>query len=57
MMERTGNWRLKRIDMTNLDFYQYPRGNNDGGRLGTDLCPTVTINSWQQNVFLIEEYE
>lgn len=43
--------------MTNHDLYQYPRGNNDGGRLGTDVCPTVTINAWQQNVFLIEEYE
>lgn len=43
--------------MRNLDFYQYPRGNNDGGRLYTDVCPTVTINSWPQNVFLIEEYE
>lgn len=43
--------------MTNHDLYQYPRGNNEGGRLDTDVCPTVTNNSWQQNVFLIEEYE
>nr|DAE12198.1 MAG TPA: hypothetical protein [Siphoviridae sp. ctMOb8] len=43
--------------MTYIDFYQYPRGNNDGGKLGTDVCPTITINSWPQNVFLIEEYE
>lgn len=43
--------------MTDHDPYQYPRGNNDGGILGTDVCPTVTINSWQQNVFLIEEYD
>lgn len=43
--------------MTNIDFYQYPRGNNDGGKLGAGVCPTVTINSWPQNVFLIEEYE
>lgn len=41
--------------MTNHDLYQYPRGNNDGGRLDTDVCPTVTINAWQHNVFLIEE--
>ena len=43
--------------MNNYDFYQYPRGNNDGGLLGSTVCPTVTINSWQQNVFLIKEYE
>nr|DAG48550.1 MAG TPA: hypothetical protein [Caudoviricetes sp.]DAK88528.1 MAG TPA: hypothetical protein [Caudoviricetes sp.] len=43
--------------MNNYDFYQKPRGYNDGGRLDTAVCPTVTINSWQQNVFLIEEYE
>ena len=43
--------------MTNHDFFQYPRGNNDGGKLGINVCPTITINSFQQNVFLIEEYE
>nr|DAT79891.1 MAG TPA: hypothetical protein [Caudoviricetes sp.] len=43
--------------MINYDFYQYPRGNNDGGRLGTDVCPTITTCSFPQNVFLIEEYE
>lgn len=43
--------------MTNYDLYQYPRGNNDGGRLDTDVCPTVTINAWQHNVFLIEAYD
>lgn len=43
--------------MTKYDLYQYSRGYNDGGRLGTDVCPTLTINSWQHNVFLIEEYE
>lgn len=43
--------------MTNYDFYQYPRGNNDGGRLDTDVCPTISTSSWQYNVFLIEEYE
>ena len=56
-MERLGYWMKKMIDMTNLDFYQYPRGNNDGGRLGTDICPTVTINAWQYNVLLVKEYE
>jgi hypothetical protein len=43
--------------MTNYDLYQYPRGNNDGGKLGPAVCPTITINSWQHNVFLIKEYE
>ncbi len=43
--------------MTNHDFYQYPRGNNDGGILGADIAPTVTINAWQHNVFLIKEYD
>nr|DAW58563.1 MAG TPA: hypothetical protein [Caudoviricetes sp.] len=43
--------------MTYIDFYQYPRGDNDGGILGTAICPTITINSWPQNVFLIEEYD
>lgn len=41
----------------NFDFYQYPRGFNDGGRLNTAICPTVSTYSWPQNVFLIEEYE
>lgn len=43
--------------MTNHDLYQYPRGFNDGGILDTDVCPTVTINALQQNVFLIKEYD
>ncbi|WP_294719451.1 hypothetical protein [Prevotella sp.] len=43
--------------MINHDFYQYPRGNNDGGKLGINVCSTITTNSFQQNVFLIEEYE
>ena len=42
--------------MTNLDFYQYPRGKN-GGVLNTMICPTVTISSWQNNYLLIEEYD
>nr|DAF27706.1 MAG TPA: hypothetical protein [Caudoviricetes sp.] len=29
----------------NFDFYQYPRGENRGGRLNTTICPTITINS------------
>lgn len=43
--------------MINYDFCQYPRGFNDGGILDTDICPTVTINAWQHNVFLIKEYD
>jgi hypothetical protein len=45
------------IDMNNHCFYQYPRGENKGGILDTDLCPTITINAWEQNVFLIKKYE
>nr|DAV09963.1 MAG TPA: hypothetical protein [Caudoviricetes sp.] len=43
--------------MIHYALYQYPRGNNDGGKLDAVVCPTVTINAWQQNVFLIEEYD
>lgn len=43
--------------MTNYNIYQYPRGNNDGGRLNTDVCPAITTRSWPYNCFLIEEYE
>ncbi len=43
--------------MINYDFYQYPRGENDGGRLHTDVSPTITICSWPCNCFLIKEYE
>lgn len=25
--------------MINYDFYQYPRGNNDGGKLGINVLP------------------
>ena len=45
------------MNMINYDLYQYPRGFNDGGILGADIAPTVTINAWQQNVFLIKEYD
>ena len=45
------------IDMNNYCFYQYPRGENKGGILDADLCPTITINAWEQNVFLIKKYE
>ena len=35
--------------MTYIDFYQYPRGNNDGGKLGIDVCPTITKNFGRQS--------
>lgn len=43
--------------MIRYDFYQYPRGKTMGGVIGTDLCPTITICSWQYNCFLIKEYD
>ena len=41
--------------MNNYRFYQDPRGENKGGIQDTNLCPTIIINAWEQNVFLIEE--
>ena len=35
-------------------MYQYPRGVNEGGVLSTDVCPTISCSSWQNNCFLIE---
>lgn len=35
-------------------FLQYPRGLNKGGVLDTDVCPTISCSSWQNNCFLIE---
>lgn len=35
-------------------MYQYPRGTNEGGFLDTDICPTISSSSWQNNCFLIE---
>lgn len=35
-------------------MYQYPRGVNEGGVLNTDICPTISCSSWQNNCFLIE---
>jgi hypothetical protein len=35
-------------------MYQYPRGVNEGGVLNTDVCPTISCSSWQNNCFLIE---
>lgn len=35
-------------------MYQYPRGLNPGGVLNTDICPTISCSSWQNNCFLIE---
>jgi hypothetical protein len=38
-------------------FYQYPRGDNRGGVLDVDICPTISCSSWQHNCFLIEIYK
>lgn len=38
-------------------FIQYPRGDNKGGVLDTDICPTITVCSWQHNVLLMEKEE
>lgn len=40
--------------MTEYKIYQYPRGVNKGGVLNTDICPTISCSSWQNNCFLIE---
>lgn len=34
-------------------LYQKPRGNNDGGLI-ENISPTMTSNSWQENVLLCE---
>ena len=44
--------------MINYDFYQYPRG--EGWKcvvLNTSICPTITTCTWQNNFFMIKEYE
>lgn len=35
-------------------FFQYPRGVNKGGVLNTEICPTISCSSWENNCFLIE---
>ena len=40
--------------MKEYRMYQYPRGDNEGGVLKTDTCPTISSSSWQTNCFLIE---
>ena len=37
-------------------FYQYPRGVNKGGVLATEICPTISCSSWENNCLLIEIY-
>lgn len=36
-------------------FFQYPRGANKGGILNTEICPTISTSSWENNCLLIEE--
>lgn len=33
---------------------QYPRGANKGGVLEIDICPTISVSSFQNNCCLIE---
>lgn len=40
--------------MKEYKMFQYPRGNNRGGVLNTDICPTISCSSWENNCFLIE---
>jgi hypothetical protein len=40
--------------MKTYKMFQYPRGVNEGGVLNTDICPTISCSSWQNNCFLIE---
>lgn len=35
-------------------FFQYPRGANKGGILNTEICPTISTSSWENNCLLIE---
>jgi hypothetical protein len=39
--------------MKTYKMFQYPRGANRGV-LNTDICPTISCSSWQNNCFLIE---
>lgn len=53
--------------MLHHKFYQYPRGDNRGGLIApscstgdkgsTVVSPTITLNSWQHNCFLVLEYD
>lgn len=38
-------------------FFQYPRGVNKGGILNTEICPTISTSSWENNCFLVEIYD
>ena len=40
--------------MKEYKIFQLPRGVNRGGVLNTDICPTISCSSWQNNCFLIE---
>lgn len=43
--------------MIEYKFYQYPRGANKGGILKTEICPTISTSSWENNCFLVEMEE
>jgi DNA (cytosine-5)-methyltransferase 1 len=36
-------------------MFQYPRGENKGGILEVDACPTITTCSWENNCMLVED--
>lgn len=43
--------------MVEYKFYQYPRGVNKGGVLNTQVCPTISCSSWENNCLLLEMEE
>lgn len=44
--------------MRQITILQYPRGQNRGGELHTEICSTISISSWQYNCVIKEtEYE
>lgn len=46
-------WGGQEVKILEPCLYQKPRGNNDGGLI-ENISPTMTSNSWQENVLLCE---
>ena len=44
-------------EIVDYKFWQYPRGENKGGVLNVDVCPTISCSSFQHNCLLIEIYK
>lgn len=38
-------------------IYRYPRGYFLGGVLSAKICPALTVCDWQNNNFIVLEYE